>query len=173
VAEKGLNNCIYTQGDMRKAASIYRGRSFDAVLNIFSSLGYWDDETDLKILKQFRILTRKGGYLIIDHANRDSLVRHFNSVGFVDFGEVVRNEARTLNQETGRMEVKWTYYRKKGNDLIHIKTISFDHRLYSIHEFKEQLTNAGWTLKAYYSGFDKTPYNWDRNRLVLVAENPS
>ncbi len=172
-SERGFSDsCRFTHGDIRRTASIYKGRRFDAVINIFTSLGYWDDETDLAILKQFRRVTRRGGYLIIDHANRDYLARNFRPVGYVDFGDIVRNEARVLNQETSRMEVMWTYYRKQGEDLIHVKTIRFDHRLYNLHEMKKQLTDAGWVLKAYYSGFDKTPYNWDRNRMVLVAENP-
>ncbi len=171
-SERGFSqSCGFTHGDMRETAAIYRGRRFDAVLNLFTSLGYWDDDTDLNILKQFRKVTRKGGCLIIDHANRDYLVRNFQPVGFVDFGDVVRNEARALNQETSRMEVTWTYYRKQGEDLNHLKTIKFDHRLYTLHEMKKLLTDAGWTLKAYYSGFDKTPFNWNTNRIVLIAEN--
>jgi len=173
-SERGFSDgCGFTHGDMRETATIYRDRKFDTVLNLFTSLGYYDDETDRNVLTQFREVTRRGGYLIIEHANRDYFARNFRPVGFVDFGDIVRNEARALNQETSRMEVTWTYYRKQGEDLTHLKTVRFDHRLYNLHEMKGLLTDSGWTMKAYYSGFDKTPYNWNTNRMVVVAENPT
>jgi 2-polyprenyl-3-methyl-5-hydroxy-6-metoxy-1,4-benzoquinol methylase len=173
-SERGVSDhCSFSSGDMRETSTLFSGRSFDAVLNLWTSLGYYDDETDLSVLTQFRDVTRKGGYLIIDHVNRDYFVRNFSPMSLVDMGDVVRTEARLLNHETSRMENTRTYYRKQGENLIHLKTIRFDNRLYNLHELKNLLIDAGWTLKAYYSGFDKTPYNWNMIRLVLIAENPS
>ena len=72
-ASKGVS-VEFRQADMRRMA--YRQR-FDAVLNLFTSFGYYGDTEDLQVLKGFHRALRPGGWLVLDVLNRDWLVRHF------------------------------------------------------------------------------------------------
>ena len=64
----------FRRRDMRRLA--YRGR-FDAVLNLFTSFGYFGDAGDLEILRRFRRALRParagepGGWLVLHLINRD------------------------------------------------------------------------------------------------------
>jgi SAM-dependent methyltransferase len=51
--------------------------SFDAALNLFSSLGYLGDEEDTKALAEIGRVLRPGGRLVIEIMHRDLLVRCF------------------------------------------------------------------------------------------------
>jgi SAM-dependent methyltransferase len=49
----------------------FRTPVFDAVINIFTSFGYYDEETDRSILSQSLELTRPGGVFVLETLSRD------------------------------------------------------------------------------------------------------
>ncbi|MDQ3720240.1 MAG: class I SAM-dependent methyltransferase [Actinomycetota bacterium] len=51
--------------------------SFDAVLCLFTSLGYLDQAGDVGVLSEFRRVLRPGGALIVETMHRDRLARVF------------------------------------------------------------------------------------------------
>lgn len=58
----------FVRGDMR--AIPFRHSSFDLVVNLFSSLGYFDDdETNFAVISDLINLCRPGGWLVIDFMN--------------------------------------------------------------------------------------------------------
>lgn len=169
---RGLSSsCVFKHGDMRNTAKSYPRAVFDASLVLFSSIGYYGEETDRDVLSQIRDVTRRGGVLVLETGSRDAFVRNFQPRGVLDFGDVTRLEHRVFSHETSVLEVTWSYYRKRGEDLEHLKTITYGIRLYSLHELLRLLKDSGWVTQAAYSGFDKAPYSWNTNRIVLVAEN--
>ena len=48
--------------------------SFDAALNLYTSLGYLGDDEDTKVLAAIRRVLREGGRLVIETMHRDRLV---------------------------------------------------------------------------------------------------
>lgn len=170
-SERGVSDrCSFEVMDMRKLSEGVEDDSFDAVLNIFTSLGYWDEETDLSILKQFFNATRKNGLLFLDVINRDFIIKNYRSSDTYERLDGLRmTEKRTLDLEKSRMNSTFTYYQKQGEDLIHQAEVSLDHRLYSIHEMKAMIEKAGWAYLEVYGGFDKRPFTTDSNRMVILA----
>ena len=171
--ERGVAElCTFIKGDMRELATVLKEDKFDAALNLFTSIGYYDERTDVETFKQLRQLTRRDGCLIVDTFNRDWMVRNFRPVDVIDKGqETVYNETRRFNLETSRMESEHTYYRRRGDDLIHLKTVNTDHRVYSLHEVMSMLEEAGWTPSSFYGAFDQRPTSWDTNRIIAVVVN--
>ncbi|MGZ4201969.1 MAG: SAM-dependent methyltransferase [Thermoleophilaceae bacterium] len=68
----------YVEGDLRELP--FEGR-FDALLNWFSSFGYFDDEGNRRVLEGFRRALRPGGRLLLEQASRELLVRNQPSFG--------------------------------------------------------------------------------------------
>jgi SAM-dependent methyltransferase len=62
----------YVLGDMRDLP--WTGQ-FDRIVNWFVSFGYFDDATNLRILKEFRRALRPGGQLLIDYFNAASVLK--------------------------------------------------------------------------------------------------
>jgi SAM-dependent methyltransferase len=150
-------------------------RKFGAVINMFTSLGYWDEATDASILQQASQLAEKGCILVVDMANKDYLVRHFQPFGTLTLqGEpqYVLIEERQLNLETSRMNNKWTFYRKEGEDLKHAATVLLDHRVYSLHELVSLIRSAGWDHLRAYGDFGLNPVTFDSSRIVVAARKP-
>jgi ubiquinone/menaquinone biosynthesis C-methylase UbiE len=63
------------RGDYRRLP--FGDESFDAVLNLFTSLGYLDREGDVGVLREFRRVLRPGGALVVETMHRDRLARVF------------------------------------------------------------------------------------------------
>ena len=65
----------WREADMRDTG--LPGASHDAVINIFSAFGYFDDEGNQRVLDEVARVLRPGGRFLIDLINRDSLMRRF------------------------------------------------------------------------------------------------
>ena len=65
----------FLPGDYRELP--FGSESFDVVLNLFSSIGYFGDEADRVVLGEFRRVLRPGGALILEMMHRDRLVSIF------------------------------------------------------------------------------------------------
>jgi SAM-dependent methyltransferase len=157
-------------GDIREVGSIMEDEEpFDAILNLLTSIGYWDDETDLSILIQFHHLASSRGVLLVDTINRDYVIRHFQSTSFEEYGTVAYLEERRLDLESSRIRSRWTFFNKQGDDLKRTLTVDISQRIYSPHELRDLLEKAGWRGVKVYSGWDLKPLSSDVYRLLAVG----
>ena len=174
--ERGVaDRTEFIVGDMRAVGTVlerFRGR-LDAVLNLFTSMGYYGEETDRRVLSQLLELSVSGGLLVMDIANRDWIVRNFQAKSY-DFGEdgMVMLAERTMDMETSWMHNIWRYYRKEGEDLRHLETFEVDHRVYSLHELKGLIEGSGWACQEFYGGFGMEPFRMESKRIIAVARRP-
>ena len=174
IAEKrGVQeNTRFIVGDMRiikKVLSDYTGR-FNSCINFFTSLGYWDRDTDRRILAQLFDLSASEGVFIIDITNRDWIVKNFLRTDLMYHPEgVVQTVERMMDLETSRMHNVWKYYRDMDQGLKHIVTFEVDHILYSLHELKALVESVGWKYQNCYGGFNREQVETNSRRLVLVA----
>jgi len=61
------------RGDYRELP--FSDASFDGVFNLFSSLGYLEQDEDVGVLREFRRVLRPGGVLVVETAHRDGFAR--------------------------------------------------------------------------------------------------
>ncbi len=166
-------NTRFIEGDIRQAGSLLSEymSEFDAVLNMWTSMGYWDEATDVSILSQSHSLTKPGGVFIMHTVNRDRLIKKLQGKDFVfrDDGLVILMD-QELDLESSRVINYWTYYKREGDDLRFLKKVELNHRVYSIHELKKQFQDAGWNYLASYGGFDLPPLTADCFSMIVVAQ---
>ncbi len=175
-AERGVAGRVeFRVGDMREVGRLltdFRG-GFDVVVNLFTSMGYWDEGTDAKILRQLSDLCAPGGVLVVDIVNRDWLVRNFQARDLFRWEDGrVQLADRRLDLESSRMFNVWEWYREVDGDLVHQDTVEVDHRVYSLHELKGLVEESGWSYQACYGGYDLGPLTFDSQRMIFVAEKP-
>ena len=163
-------------GDMREVGKLLRGSEgrFAAVLNMFTSLGYYDEETDKSVLTQLLGLVAPGGTLVIETVNRDGLIRRFQARDFIPLpDDKLQLAERRLDLETSRMYNVWRWYQQADEGLRHLETVELDHRVYSLHELKGLVEESGWEYEGCYGGFDREPLTMDTFRMVMVGRKPS
>jgi SAM-dependent methyltransferase len=154
-------NLNFDVHDMRE---VYKANTFDYVVNLFTSFGYFSDETDnQKAIDAMCQNLKPGGILVIDFMNTFKIA-----------GNLKEKEAKTIDG------IEFRITRKIENKII-VKTIEFTHEKQK-YEFEERV--MGLTLKDFESYFKKAGlklietfgnYNLDyyskntSDRLILVA----
>jgi SAM-dependent methyltransferase len=161
----------YLVGDLRRLRDAVpkEAAPFDAAMNVWTSLGYYDDSTDEQILRGYASVVRPGGLFLLYIVNRDFVVRHFSSQNYEEFGDVVEIEQAHLDLDVSRMKNDWRFFRKRGEDLRHRTDSSVKMRLLTPHEADSLLEAAGWHVDAAYGGWGREAVSAERRKLVLVA----
>ena len=148
----------YVHGDMR---DLPWREEFDALLNWFTSFGYFDDDTNRAVLRGFHDALRPGGRLVMELQNPPRLFRILLPVTYLRRGDDLAFDIHAMDWETWRIGTQRVVIRDGR-----ARTTRFAVRIYSFPELKSELERAGFA--------DVRPAvepNLD-NRLVVVAERP-
>ncbi|MCS7223831.1 MAG: class I SAM-dependent methyltransferase [Armatimonadetes bacterium] len=140
---------------------------FDAVLNVFTSFGYLEnEEEDARALAQMSRHLQPGGGLILDVMNREWLIRQFQPHDWrtVDEGWVVLEE-RTFDLLTSRLETRWVIVAADGGRYIRQSSI----RVYSAAELRLMMENCRLRVEKAFGDYQGSPYEIDSPRLILIA----
>ena len=139
--------------------------SFDAALNLFSSLGYLGDEGDTQVLAEIRRVLRPGGRLVIEIMHRDALVLRFRDTGWHMVGEGrLLLEQRTFDPAAGVAQTTQTLVEPSGER----DSRTFSLRVYTATELTAMLERAGFEESRCYGDLAGGPFASD-TRLVIVA----
>lgn len=157
--------------DARKIAALPE-RGFAAIINIFTSFGYYDEETDRNILAQARELTNPGGIFVLDLASREWILRNFSPTGLTRYSNVTLIEERKFDFETSRHNCTWRFFAEEGEAWRFLGKVELSLRMYSLHELIRLFESAGWRYRTAYGDLRLSPYCLDSRRVVVVAENP-
>jgi ubiquinone/menaquinone biosynthesis C-methylase UbiE len=158
----------FVQGDYRELP--FENASFDAVLNLFSSLGYLGPDRDAGVLRELRRVLRPGGALIVETAHRDGFARFSTPAARRTWDRLPDGslylEERTPNWAEGtidtyRLIVSPENERVERPYLLHV---------YSATQWVQMIREAGFTEVDAFGAWDGvTPITPDAWRLVLRA----
>ena len=139
--------------------------SFDAALNLFTSLGYLGDDADTRVLAEIRRVLRPGGRLVIETAHRDRLVAHFQEQDWRLLGEgPLLLEQRTFDPAEGIAQSTQTLIDGAGAR----ESRTFSVRTYTATELLAMLARAGFEESRCYGDLDGSAFS-THTRLVIVA----
>src|SRR5215208_7215195 len=142
--------------------------SFDAAMNLFSSLGYLGDEEDTRVLAEIRRVLRPGARLVVELLHRDRLVRGFAEQDWRLLGEGrLLLEQRTFDAAAGVAQTTQTLIDGAGGR----ESRTFSVRVYSATELVAMLGRAGFAEVRCYGDLEGVPFDVD-TRLVAVAISP-
>jgi ubiquinone/menaquinone biosynthesis C-methylase UbiE len=98
----------WVQADFRELPFV--DASFDAVLNLFSSVGYRGEEGDRQMLGEFLRVLRPGAALILETLHRDRLMAIFQPRTWDPLeGDALVAEARSFDHVAGEIETQHVY----------------------------------------------------------------
>ncbi len=153
----------FVQGDMRDLA--YRGE-FDAVVNLFSSFGYFDAaEDDRKVLAGVARALKSRGKFLMERFNRESLAYELPLQGWRvgEDGSVILQED-TFDVLRGRYDTRQIVIDREGTR-EHLGSV----RAYTLPELKDLFDAAGLPIHRVLGGLDLSAYHARSPRLVLYA----
>ena len=168
-AQRGTS-AVFVRGDMRRLR--FRSR-FDAVVNLFTSFGYFEtEEEDVSVLRGIRRALRPGGAFLIDLLNKRWLLRHFTPTFWQRSAdaEVLRafNRLR-FDEGSSRLSNERTLYLRGGG----MRRTFLRFKVYSMPEMERLLASAGLGVGGAWGGFDGRRCGDDAFRMIIRAKPAS
>jgi len=155
----------FLRGDMREPAF---ASEFHAVINIFTSFGYYDDGTNQEVLERIARALRPGGKFLIETMNRNGLMKNYRTWEVSAIGRDLVVRRHEFDPLTARMKSSWRVVR--GNRVLDLG--GFDLRIYAPNELAAMIERAGLTVASASGGLDLSPLLPDSRRQLLIAHKP-
>ena len=158
-------NLRYVRGDMRALPAKWTGR-FAAVLNLFTSFGFFlDPADDVRVVREFARVLRPDGMLIWHGGSRDGVMARFLSRDWWKSadGTMIAHE-RTFDPLSGILTIRshWRGKRASGEREHRI-------RLYTASRLAEICQSAGLIVEEAFDGWSRAPLSRRASEMLLVA----
>jgi SAM-dependent methyltransferase len=154
----------YAAADIR--ALPFAGASFDAVINVFTSLGlFLDDEQDVAALREARRVLRPGGRLLLESMHRDDVVAAYaeRDAWTLPDGTDVRVRRRfDAVAGVSHERLSWRRGAESGRKQHAL-------RLRTATEIATLLRAAGFDDVAWYGDWDGAPFTHRHESVIAVA----
>lgn len=156
----------WVQADFRELP--FDAESFDAVLNLFSSIGYRGEEGDREMLREFLRVLRPNASLVVETMHRDHLMAIFQPQTWEPLAEEgLVAEARTFDPVAGEIETEHILV-TAGSRRSFIYTL----RVYTATELVRMLEAVGFAPVECYGDYGGGELSRD-TRLVVRARKPA
>ena len=174
-AREGLE-ISFEVGDMRNLSF---DKEFDAVINLFSSFGYFEDASDdsLVLRKVCRALKPKGKFLfdlnntwasfarVLRQGNSDNKTGLLTAVIKTKLSNgLILTEKDEFVPETVQWITTKTWMEKGRR-----RRYQFRVRVFVVPQLRLLLEQNGLFIKRLWGGFEGSPYSFDSRRIVILA----
>ena len=144
----------------------FRSNSFDAVINVFTSLGlFLEDAEDLAALREAFRLLKPGGRLLLESMHRDDVIAHYaeRDRWRLRDGTEVRVQRRfDPVAGTSREKLRWKRADRQGEKQHAL-------RLRTATEIDALIRGAGFSSVTYYGDWSGSPFSHRDSSLIAVA----
>jgi SAM-dependent methyltransferase len=159
--EQGLN-IRFVQEDMRRFCET---NAFDAVINVFTSFGFFEEAADDKrVLENVYKSLKDGGKFLIDIMGKEVLARIFQEKRWREEDGIIILEEAKVSEDWSSVDCRWIIIRDDRRD-----EYRFSLRLYSAAELGELLKNCGFGRVEVFGDLSGSAYDKSAKRLVVVA----
>ena len=152
----------WLEGDMRRRVS---GQTFDLVLNLFTSFGYFLEEADDQLVVQAAAaMLEPGGRFLLEVINGERVMGHFVEREWFTVGQAAVMERRSLDRSARRMIVERTVSRPMGDE-VNVHAV----RLYTARELDSMLRASGFDRVDLYGDWDGGLVSPESLRVLAVG----
>jgi SAM-dependent methyltransferase len=158
----------FVQADFRELP--FADDSFDAVLNLFSSIGYRGEEGDRQMLAEFLRVLRPGAALVVETLHRDRLMAIFRERDWEPLeGEAILAESRQFDYVAGEIETEHIFIPEGPAPR---RQATFRLRVYTATDLVRMLSAVGFGEIECFGDYDGGELTRE-TRLVVQARKPA
>jgi ubiquinone/menaquinone biosynthesis C-methylase UbiE len=156
----------WVQADFRELP--LEDESFDAVLNLFSSIGYRGEDGDRRMLTEFLRVLRRGAALVIETMHRDRLMAIFQPQTWEPLqDDALVAEARRFDHAAGEIETEHIFVAGGSR-----RSFTYTMRVYTATDLVRMLADVGFGGIECFGDYEGGDLTRD-TRLVIRAHKPT
>lgn len=150
--------------DVHDMREVYQSEKFDAILNLFTSFGYFDsNEENLKVLNSVHKMLDDNGVLVIDFLNAKKSIAN-----------LIESEEKEIDGINFKIKRSFDSYHIHKNIKFtdENKDFEFSERVQALlkDDFEYLLEKSGFVIEKLFGDFDLNPFNDSvSNRLIIIA----
>lgn len=165
-SQKGAEQVTWLRSDMRK---LPLAGGFDAVVNLFTSFGYFEeDEEQVKVLCEIHRMLKPGGKFIIDYLNPAHVIRNLVPHSTREDGENLIDESRRIESGYVKKDIILTTKSDSAPRKYHERV-----KLYPLEKFQEMIEKAGLQLEAVHGSYEEEAYDAESStRMIFCGFRP-
>jgi 2-polyprenyl-3-methyl-5-hydroxy-6-metoxy-1,4-benzoquinol methylase len=154
-------NIDFVHSDIRKFET---SDKFDLVLNLFTSIGYFDsDEENFELLYKAHSFLKPGGYFVLDYFNRNFLEKNLVPKSVETINGTVINQNRSIQ---GNRVLKEIVIVKNGSTKNYFESV----RMFSFNELLTELEKTGFKINSTFGDLDGKPFVLETSpRVIIIA----
>jgi SAM-dependent methyltransferase len=147
--------------DMRR---LFRVNAFDYVLNLFTSFGYFErDSENMMAMKNACFALRKGGKLVIDYLNSDFVSHNLKKQEIISLEGITFEISRELKSGFFYKDIR---FRDQGTDFHFTEKVA----ALQLSDFERYLSPFGMKIEKLAGNYDLQPFQKDNSpRLIIIA----
>lgn len=160
--ENAHPNAKFQVGDMRE---IPFENTFDIVVNLFTSFGYFDDPTDnTKVLQQIFTSLKPGGYFLFDYLNPPYVLKKLHTTTSLYCGEIHIQTKKRIANDWVLKDIKV----KDGNQEYEYQE---QVNLISADWLQTEMEKIGFKIIQHYGNYSLQNFNAEQSpRSIFLAQ---
>ncbi len=146
----------------------FQSNTFDAVLNLFTSFGYFEnDNENIQQIQQVSTVLKPGGYFFLDYLNpiQAQKIKMFHTAKKVQ--DYTIDETRWYEHVSKLLKKKVEVY-NDNKQLMTSYTESI--KIYSIEEITEMLAKQNLLILETYGDYQKEKFTDESLRLIIISK---
>jgi len=152
---------LFVRGDMRVLP--FRTGAFDLVVNLFTSFGYFDDDSSHeRVVTEVARVTRPGGTFVLDFLNTDRIRQTLVPYDEREIAGQVVEQRREISDD-GRFVIKRICIRNENREYTERV------RLFERQELTRMFESSGFTVAHAFGNYDGSPASPQAPRVILFG----
>jgi SAM-dependent methyltransferase len=153
-------NTFFVQADMRFLPVAH---SFDLLLNLFTSFGYFQtDEENKSVFFQFYQALKSGGNYVFDYFNSSYIVNHLQRFQKEQIGDLVVEQERYI--ESSRVE-KIIKLKRHGKQSTFYESV----KLYTPDQIFNMMEETNLDVNYIFGDYNGSPLTKDSERIIIIG----
>lgn len=151
--------------DVHDMRAVYKKNYFNVVFNLFTSFGYFDNNTDnLKVLEAVDEMLLPDGRLIIDFMNASRVINNLVEVETKKLDGITFNIKRSYDGSHIFKNIQFEDQDEHFDFTERVQALRYQ-------DFKNILHQKGFKILEAFGSIDLTPFDEERSdRLIIIAQ---
>ncbi|MCK4753777.1 MAG: methyltransferase domain-containing protein [Calditrichia bacterium] len=155
------NNTFFIQADMRYLPAMH---SFDLLLNLFTSFGYFETDIENKIVfQQFHQVLNTGGYFVFDYFHTPYILANLERYQSEQIGDLTVELERFI--EGSRVQ-KIIRLNRQGKQSTFYESV----KMYKPDQILKMMEETSLSVRYIFGDYKGSPLSEDSERIIIIGQ---